>query len=293
MMFHRNHRMEHGHGCLAALLFTTTMLWMLAQQALADTALIELLNPPVQGALVIGRTDPSATVAWNGQRLPVTTDGHFVFGLGRDAAQAGLLHVRTRAGREQSMLVQPLLRQYSIERIDGLPPASVTPPAQVSARISREAALVAAARARTRRSSDWNSGFIWPAQGRISGVYGSQRVLNGKPRRPHFGVDVAAPAGAPVVAPAAGVVVLAEDDLYYSGGTIIIDHGDGVSSTFLHLQTVEVAVDDQLAQGDRIGSVGATGRATGAHLDWRMNWYDQRVDPRLLLEPDAWQPLQP
>jgi len=163
---------------------------------------------------------------------------------------------------------------------------------QYHARISREASQVAAARNRSRRSSDWAKPFIWPAEGRISGVYGSQRVLNGKPKRPHYGIDLAAPVGSAVVAPAAGVVVLAEDDLYYSGGTIIIDHGDGVSSTFLHLHSVDVALQQQVGQGDHIGNIGATGRATGPHLDWRMNWRDQRVDPRLLLEPDSWQPAE-
>ena len=258
----------------------------------AESELITLLNTPLQGALMIGRTDPAANVALDGERLPVNADGLFVFGFGRDAQQAQLLHARLADGREQSLLVRPKPRQYAIERIDGLPPASVTPPPEVSARISREASQVAAARNRSRRSSDWAKPFIWPAEGRISGVYGSQRVLNGKPKRPHYGIDLAAPVGSAVVAPAAGVVVLAEDDLYYSGGTIIIDHGDGVSSTFLHLHSVDVALEQPVEQGDHIGSIGATGRATGPHLDWRMNWRDQRVDPRLLLEPDNWQPAE-
>ena len=265
------------------------LLLLVAQQAMA-AELIALLNTPVQGALVIGRTDPAAIVSLDGTRLPLTADGRFVFGLGRNATKKSLLHARLPDGHEQSLLVQPKARQYAIERIDGLPPATVTPPPELSARISREARLVSAARASTRHSDDWAMPFIWPAEGRISGVYGSQRVLNGEPRRPHYGVDVAAPTGTEVVAPADGVVVLAEPDLYYSGGTIIIDHGDGVSSTFLHLDTVEVCVGQQLAQGTRIGSIGASGRATGPHLDWRMNWREQRVDPRLLLEPDAWQP---
>jgi murein DD-endopeptidase MepM/ murein hydrolase activator NlpD len=258
----------------------------------AESELITLLNTPLQGALMIGRTDPTANVALDGERLPVNADGLFVFGFGRDAQQAQLLHARLADGREQSLLVRPQPRQYAIERIDGLPPASVTPPPEVSARISREASQVAAARNRSRRSSDWAKPFIWPAEGRISGVYGSQRVLNGIPKRPHYGIDLAAPVGSAVVAPAAGVVVLAEDDLYYSGGTIIIDHGDGVSSTFLHLHSVDVALEQQVEQGDHIGRIGATGRATGPHLDWRMNWRDQRVDPRLLLEPDNWQPAE-
>ncbi|GAB4116252.1 MAG: M23 family metallopeptidase [Wenzhouxiangellaceae bacterium] len=267
------------------------LLWplLLLAPLTSATELIELLTTPVQGALVIARTDPAASVALDGSHLPVTADGRFVFGFGRDANRQSLLHARTPDGREQSLLIQPAARQYAVERIDGLPPATVTPPPELSARISREAALVAAARRNTRRSDDWAMPFIWPAKGRISGVYGSQRVLNGEPRRPHFGVDVAAPVGTEVVAPAAGMVVLAEADLYYSGGTVIIDHGDGVTSTFLHLHAVEVSPGQQLDQGTRIGSIGATGRATGPHLDWRMNWRDQRVDPRLLLKPESWQ----
>jgi len=268
------------------------LMLLLAHQASA-AELIELLNPPIQGALVIGRTDPAADVSLDGKRLPLAADGRFVFGFGRDADQQSLLHARLPDGREQSLLVKPEARQYAIERINGLPPATVTPPPEVRARITREASLVAAARRHSRRSDDWAMRFVWPAEGRISGVYGSQRVLNGEPKRPHYGVDVAAATGTPVIAPAGGVVVLAEADLYYSGGTIIIDHGDGVSSTFLHLQSVEVELGQQLAQGTRIGSIGATGRATGPHLDWRMNWRDQRVDPRLLLEPDAWQRSAP
>jgi murein DD-endopeptidase MepM/ murein hydrolase activator NlpD len=140
------------------------------------------------------------------------------------------------------------------------------------------------AKARTRRDNrtDWATGFTWPAQGRLSGFYGSQRVLNGEPRRPHFGVDVAAPTGTPVLAPAPGVVTLAEPDLFYSGGTLIIDHGQGLTSSFLHLSAVSVSVGDTVTTGDRIGAIGATGRASGPHLDWRMNWYDKRVDPQPL-----------
>jgi murein DD-endopeptidase MepM/ murein hydrolase activator NlpD len=129
------------------------------------------------------------------------------------------------------------------------------------------------------------AGFVWPAQGPISGVYGSQRFYNGEPRNPHYGVDVAVPKGTPVHAPAAGVVTLAEPDLYFSGGTVILDHGYRLSSTFLHMSEVSVQVGDELQAGDLIGAVGSTGRATGPHLDWRMNWRQQRIDPQLLAPP--------
>jgi murein DD-endopeptidase MepM/ murein hydrolase activator NlpD len=257
--------------------------------ASADEALIQLHNEPLQGALLFGTTSPGASLSLDGQLLQVDAEGRFVLGFGRDAKQTRLLHVRLKDGRQQQLVLQPRPRHYAIERIDGLPPATVNPPPEVSARISAEAQQVAIARAGSRRSSDWATPFIWPAKGRISGVYGSQRVLNGEPKRPHYGVDVAAAAGTPVVVPAPGLVVLAEADLYYSGGTIIIDHGDHVSSTFMHMQSLAVSTGQRLEQGAVIGTIGATGRATGAHLDWRMNWRNERVDPRLLLEPDAWQ----
>ena len=127
--------------------------------------------------------------------------------------------------------------------------------------------------------------FQWPVEGRISGVYGSQRILNGIPKRPHFGIDIAAPAGTPIRAPAVGLVTLAADDHYYTGGTVILDHGHGLTSAFLHLQEVRVAPGQTVAQGEVIGTLGATGRATGPHLDWRINWFDQRLDPAFFVPP--------
>ena len=128
-------------------------------------------------------------------------------------------------------------------------------------------------------------GFVWPVTGRISGVYGSQRIYNGTHGTPHYGVDIARPEGTPVLAPAAGEVTLAEPDLFYSGGTVILDHGYGFSSSFLHLSEVHVSLGDLLSAGDLIGAIGATGRATGPHLDWRMSWFSQRIDPQLLVPP--------
>ena len=176
-------------------------------------------------------------------------------------------------------------RSYDVQRIDGLPPKYVTPPADVLARIRRENAAIRTARMQNRGEALYLSGFDWPARGRISGIYGSQRILNGQPRRPHFGIDIAAPTGTPVVAPADGVVMLADTDHYYTGGTIILDHGHGLSSALLHMETVTVAVGDRLRKGDPMGTVGAGGRATGPHLDWRVNWFDKRLDPAQLVPP--------
>ncbi len=250
----------------------------------APLAALELAGKPVQGGLMFGQVGPGSGVRLDERDIQVGPDGRFVIGFGRDETGVRALSVRNPDGAttRRELAVQP--REYRIERVDGLPPKTVTPDPESLERIRRDAALVREARALRDDRSDYASGFDWPAHGRISGVYGSQRVLNGEPRRPHFGVDVAAPTGTPVYAPAPGVVTLAEPDLYYSGGTIVLDHGQGLSSSFLHLSALHVAVGDRVGTGDRIGDIGATGRATGPHLDWRMNWLDKRVDPQLRVE---------
>jgi murein DD-endopeptidase MepM/ murein hydrolase activator NlpD len=193
------------------------------------------------------------------------------------------LRVQTASGTEilRELVVTP--REYAIERVDGLPPRTVTPDPEAAERIREESQMVANARARRGTTADYASGFAWPASGRISGVYGSQRVLNGDPGRPHFGLDIAAPTGSPVLAPADGVITLTHPDMYFSGGTIILDHGLGLSSTFLHLSEVLVEAGTPVRQGDLIARIGSSGRASGPHLDWRMNWLDRRVDPQALV----------
>jgi murein DD-endopeptidase MepM/ murein hydrolase activator NlpD len=188
---------------------------------------------------------------------------------------------------EQEITV--MQRNYNLQNITGVPQQTVTPSEAHLERIRMEREKVRAAKAlRLARDDGLNalqSGFRWPVTGRISGVYGSQRIYNGTPGSPHYGVDVARPEGTPVTAPAAGEVTLAEPDLFYSGGTVILDHGYGLSSSFLHLSEVSVAVGDRLQPGDLLGAIGATGRATGPHLDWRMSWFNQRIDPQLLVPP--------
>ena len=176
-------------------------------------------------------------------------------------------------------------RDYDIQRIDQLDQAKVTPSEDDQARIAAEQELINKARAPITDARDLFQSFIWPARGPISGVYGSQRILNGEPRQPHYGVDVAAPEGTVVIAPAAGTVRLAEHDFFLTGGTVILDHGFGVNSTFIHMRKVMVSVGQRLEQGEAIGEVGATGRATGPHLHWGMNWRDVRLDPALLVPP--------
>jgi murein DD-endopeptidase MepM/ murein hydrolase activator NlpD len=213
----------------------------------------------------------------------VSPKGRFVIGFDRDETGTRHLIVTGPEGDEQRIELAVTTREYAIERVDGLPQRTVTPDPEALQRIRDEAALVAAARARRDGRTDYASGFAWPAEGRISGVYGSQRILNGEPRRPHYGLDIAAPEGSPVRAPADGIVTFAHDDLYFSGGTLILDHGQGLSSSFLHLSRILVEAGQQVAQGQVIAEVGATGRASGPHLDWRMNWLDRRVDPQPLL----------
>lgn len=257
--------------------------WALAQPAIS----FELDGEALQGGLIFGQAAPGSRVTLDGREIIVSPRGRFVIGFGRDDTGVVQLLV-TEPGRPAE--ARPLTiaeREYDIERVDGLPPKTVTPDPEALERIRAEAALVADARSRRESRDDFANGFAWPASGRLSGFYGSQRVLNGEPRRPHFGVDVAAPQGAPVVAPAAGVITLAHPDMYYSGGTIVLDHGHGLSSSFLHLSEVLVEAGAIVQQGDLIGRVGATGRASGPHLDWRMNWLDKRVDPQRLVPVPA------
>ncbi|MEJ2453471.1 MAG: M23 family metallopeptidase [Candidatus Thiodiazotropha sp.] len=246
---------------------------------------LELKGDLMQGGMVIGTTEPGNRVVYDGQAIRVSPEGLFILGFGRDDELEHTLEVkRGDASVEKRDLIIGK-RQYQIQRIDGLPPSKVTPPKRDWERIKRETALVKKARRLDDPRTDFANGFIWPANGVISGVYGSQRILNGEPRRPHFGVDIAAPKGTPVYAPADGVVTLAYADMFYSGGTLILDHGHQLSSSFLHLSRLHVKVGDQVKQGDLIAEIGATGRVTGAHLDWRMNLRKARIDPQLLVPP--------
>ena len=187
-------------------------------------------------------------------------------------------------GLSESRIINVEPRKYRMQRINGLPKNMISPPKKVLERIIIENKKIKKVRMRDSNFSFWKSGFVWPAKGRISGVYGSQRILNGRPKQPHYGIDIAAPKGSLVVAPTGGVVALAEPDLYYSGGTIILDHGHGLTSAFLHMDKLFVAVGDVVSQSQPIGTIGSTGRSTGPHLDWRINWFEKRIDPGLLVE---------
>lgn len=264
-------------------LATLCLLWLASLAAAAEP--VELRGPLMQGGLIIGQAPAGSQVRLDSQALRVSPQGNFVFGLGRDHPAQIELRVVLPDGAQWQRRLNIASRSYQVQRIDGLPPSKVSPDAEALKRIRAEGAQVAGARKTDAARVDFLQDFVWPSVGPISGVYGSQRILNGQPRRPHYGVDVAAPTGTPVVAPAAGVVTLAHPDMYYSGGTLIVDHGHGVSSSFLHLSRIDVEVGQRVEQGQKIAEIGATGRVTGAHLDWRMNWFKQRIDPALLV-PD-------
>ncbi len=255
--------------------------------ALAEDPCIALNGNPIQGGVLWGVVSPSAKISFAGLSVPVMPDGSFLLGLGRDMPSSNQLEITQASLCAQTVVVAQ--RNYSLQTVTGVPQQTVTPSEAHLARISDERAKVRSAKSRRLARNDGlravQNGFSWPVMGRISGVYGSQRIYNGTPGTPHYGVDVAQPTGTPVMAPAPGEVTLAESDLFYSGGTVILDHGYGLSSSFLHLSEVFVSVGDQLQTGDLIGAIGATGRATGPHLDWRMSWFNQRIDPQLLVPP--------
>ncbi|MBU2976941.1 M23 family metallopeptidase [Alteromonas sp. C1M14] len=235
-----------------------------------------------QGSLFRGQLPQGSQVWLDEKPLTVNEQGKFVFGFARQGALSHVLSWSLPDGTKGTREITLAKREYAIQRIDGLDSAMVTPPASTLARIRNDAVRVAKARSAVTQFDGVFTKFIWPADGPITGVYGSQRVLNGKPKTPHYGVDVGAPTGTLVIAPAAGTITLAED-LYYSGNTVILDHGMGVFSTFLHLDSMAVKPGDTLSQGEVIGAIGATGRATGPHLDWRLNVGKTRVDPALLV----------
>ena len=238
-----------------------------------------------QGGLVPGQTLPGATVTFGERKVRVAPDGRFILGLGRDAASEVTVTVALPDGTTRTQTLAVAQRTYDIQRIDGLPSSQVTPPDSVMARIAQEIGLVKWARRTDSAGMRFDGGFIWPVEGPISGVYGSQRILNGQPRQPHYGIDIAVPAGTPFVAPADGTVILVHPDMYFSGGTLMVDHGHGLMSAFLHLQTIAVKDGEAVRQGQVLGTVGATGRVTGAHLDWRVNWFEERIDAALLVPP--------
>jgi len=235
-----------------------------------------------QGELVIARVTPGSTAQLDGIPLRVGGDGSVVFAAGRDSVGPLLLTVRDAHSESRTFRIAVTPRDWPLERIDGVPAKTVKPPPSIARRIAREQAQVGAARKRDDAREDFLRGFIWPVNGRISGRFGRQRIYNGAPGAPHSGMDLAVPTGTPVRAPAAGVVTFASASLFLTGGTVVLDHGFGLSSNFLHLSRIDVRVGQRVAQGQVIARSGMTGRATGPHLHWGFNWFDTRLDPLLL-----------
>lgn len=259
---------------------------LLTSAAMADSSDMRVVFPAsaAQGAMVIGKVPAGSTVRYASRELRVTPYGTVVFGIGRD--ETGPLQVNVLRP-DGSRVVEEILvetHDWPIERVNGVPPKTVDPPPAIAARIKREQASVAKARDRDDERTDFTEAFIRPVEGRISGRFGNQRIYNGTPGSAHSGMDIAAPAGTPVKAPASGIVTFANNDLYLTGGTLLIDHGHGVSSNFLHLSRIDVAVGDRVEQGQVIAAVGSTGRATGPHLHWGMSWFAVRIDPQQVLD---------
>ena len=244
---------------------------------------VEFIGNFSQGNFILGKTEPNSKIIVNKTEVRVSNDGYFVFGIDRDR-KYDLVITKISNGKKEKIIKKILKRKYKIQRIDGLPENKVTPPESVYKRIKTENNKIGEARAINSELNFFKDKFIMPVEGIITGVYGSQRILNGKPKWPHYGIDIAAKQGTQIISSATGVVTMAEDDLYYTGGTIIMDHGHGISTIYSHLENVLVSVGDKINQGDVIGTVGSTGRSTGPHLDFRINWFQTRLDPMSVIK---------
>ncbi len=236
-----------------------------------------------QGSFILGKTEPGAFVFIDNKKVRVSNDGYFVFGIGRDRKNNIIIKIDNNK-KIEVFDKKIFKRKYKIQRIDGLPEKQVTPPKEVFDRIKKDNILIAKARSVNSSLNFFKDKFIQPIdKAIITGVYGSQRILNGKPRRPHYGLDYAANEGAPIKAMMDGIVTLAEKDLYFTGGTIILDHGHGISTLYMHLKDINVKKNQRIKQEEIIGTVGKTGRSTGPHLDIRLNWFNVKLDPESVL----------
>ena len=234
----------------------------------------------IQGSFILGKTEPGSEVFIDKKKVKVTPDGYFAFGLSRDRKNDVVITID-----KKKIVKKVFKRKYNIQRIDGLEEKKVTPPEEVYERIKRENKWIGEVRAIESNLTFFTKKFIIPVENAIiSGVYGSQRILNGKPKWPHYGLGFAADEGTKIKAMLDGTVTLAEPDLFYTGGTLIFDHGHGISTLYMHMEKILVKKDQKVKQGDIIGTVGSTGRATGAHLDVRLNWFQTRLDPATVLD---------
>ena len=244
---------------------------------------VEFIGDFKQGSFILGKTDPNSKVYIDNRKVRVSTNGYFAFGLDRDRKNNVLIKVKN--GKEIKLIERKVFkRKYKIQRIDGLPPKQVTPPPEVYERIKKDNILIGKARAIDSKLVFFKDKFIYPIDKYIiTGVYGSQRILNGKPRRPHYGIDFHAPEGTPVKSMMDGVVTLVENDMYFTGGTIIFDHGHGISTLYMHMKDINVKKGQKVKKGQIVGTLGQSGRATGPHLDIRLNWFEIKLDPMTIL----------
>ena len=236
-----------------------------------------------QGSFILGKTSPENKISIDDRNIRVSKDGYFAFGLDRDRKNDVIIKIK-KNGDSKKIIKKVFKREYKIQRIDGLPPKQVTPPPEVYERIKKDNILIGKARSIDTAFDFFKKNFIYPIDKYIiTGVYGSQRILNGKPRRPHYGIDFHAPEGTPVKAMMDGEVTLAENDMYFTGGTIIFDHGHGISTLYMHMKDINVKIGQKIKQGQIVGTLGQSGRATGPHLDIRLNWFDVKLDPATIL----------
>ena len=259
---------------------------LLTSVAIAQTQLTEQF---FQGALIVGKTAPENKVLLNGKAIKVSKTGDYAVGFSRDEKNNSELVIIRPNGVKEKHTLKPLKREYNIQRVEGIAKKIMNPNKKANLRAREDNKKIAAARKIDSDLTAFAQGFVAPIDGIITGVYGSQRYYNGVAKRPHYGLDYAGKKGDPVKSPADGTVLMYVSDMFYSGGTMIIDHGHGVSSTFLHLSDAYVKVGDNVSQGQLVAAVGSSGRATGPHLDWRINWFNVRLDPALVLKL---QPLQ-
>ena len=239
---------------------------------------IEFKGSFIQGSFIVGKTSPENKIKIDKKEIRISKKGYFVFGIDRDR-DFDVTILITNNSKTETVVKKVYKRKYKIQRIDGLPENKVTPPKEVYDRIKSENNKIGEARAINSNLVFFKEQFIMPVNGIITGVYGSQRILNGKPKWPHYGIDIAAKKGTKIKSSGTGIVTMAENDLYYTGGTIIMDHGHGSSTIDSHLENIYVEVGEEITKGDIIGTVGSTGRSTGPHLDFRINWFQTRLDP--------------
>ena len=244
-----------------------------------QTHAIEFKGKFIQGHYIIGKTDPSSNIFIDKKKVKVSKDGFFAFGIEKNRKLDIVI-----TENDKTIVKKIQKRKYNIQKIEGLPKKKVTPPEEFYARIKKENKLIGKAREVHSDLSFFKERFIIPVDDAIiTGVYGSQRILNGIPKWPHYGLDFARKKGSPIKAMNNGIVTLAEKDLFYTGATLIFDHGHGISTLYMHMNEIFVNVGDHVKRGDIVGTIGTSGRSTGPHLDIRLNWFEVKLDPATIL----------